>query len=257
MNETERLLIEAGKEIDFPASPDLSARVGRLLPERPRRRIAPSARGRRLALVAAALILLAAGTAVAAVPGLRDAVLDVFRLRGATVERTTPIPRAPVRPGAGLELGVRTTLHSAQRALPFHVLVPSQLGRPDGIYLRERTAGGYVSLSYRARPSLPEARETGLGLLVSEFRGNFDPDYLGKVVGLGTRVRRFSIDGEPAAWLSGAPHDFFYRGTNGRLRQRSLRLAANVLLVERSGALVRLEGQFHRAEAILIARSLR
>jgi hypothetical protein len=257
MTEIERLLVEAGKEMDFPGSPDLSSRVGRLLPEQPERRLTGPKRGRRVALVVAALILLAAGTAIAASPGLRDSVLDLFRLSGTTVERTTPIPSAPVRPGNGLDLGARTTLRSARRALPFHVLVPARVGRPRGVFLRARAVGGYVSLSYRATHGLPEARETGLGLLVSEFRGRFDPDYLGKIVGLGTRVRRFSIDGAPAAWLSGAPHDFYYRGPSGRERQRTLRLAANVLLVERGGVLVRLEGGFHRAKAVSIARSLR
>jgi len=125
------------------------------------------------------------------------------------------------------------------------------------VYLRRGAAGGFVSLAYPARHGLPETRETGLGLLISEFRGRMDPDYLGKIVGFGTRVRRFSVGGEPAAWLAGAPHDFFYRGSNGGARQRTLRLAANVLLIERHGLLVRLEGRLNRAEAVSIAHSLR
>jgi hypothetical protein len=257
MTELERFLVDAGKEIDFPAPPDISTRVARTLPDRPGRRIATSKRGWRLALVAAALILLAAGTAVAAIPRLRHSMLDLLHLRGSTVERTVPLPRVGVRPGPGLKLGQRGTLASARQALPFHVLVPSRLGRPDGVFTGGRAAGGSVALSYRARRGLPEAAETGLGLLIIEFRGSVDPDYLGKMVGLGTRVRRLSIDGYPAAWLAGPPHDFFYRGPSGRMRLGTLRLAGNVLLLERSGLLVRLEGAFGRAEAVSVARSLR
>src|SRR3954471_711131 len=98
MTEIERLLIEAGREIYFPASPDVSTRVARILPDRPRRRVATPRRGRRLALVATALILLAAGTAVAAVPALRHSLLDLLHLRGTTIERTAPLPSAPARP---------------------------------------------------------------------------------------------------------------------------------------------------------------
>jgi hypothetical protein len=256
VSDLERRLIEAGREIAFPATPQLAAQVARRLPERPKRGVAVPRRGWRLALVTAALVLLAAGTVLAAVPSLRDRVLDVLGLRGATIERTTTIPPAPERPGGELALGRPTTLASARRALPFHVLVPRRLP-PDRVYMRRGAAGGFVSLAYRARPGLPETRETGLGLLISEFRGRVRPDYLGKIVGFGTRVRRFSIDGEPAAWVAGAPHDFFYRGPRGRPRERTLRLAANVLLVERHGLLVRLEGSLHRGEAVSVARSLR
>jgi hypothetical protein len=257
MNDLERLLIEAGREVEFPVTPDLAARVAQSLPERPRRRIPTSKRRWRLALVTAALVLIGTGTVLAGVPGVRDFVLDLFGLRGATIERTTTIPAAPEHPGTKLALGRRTTLASARHAVPFHALVPRRLGPPDRVYVRPRAAGGLVSLAYRARGGLPEARETGLGLLISEFRGRTDPDYLGKIVTYGTRVRRFQLDGHPAAWLAGAPHDFFYRTPSGRPRQSSLRLAANVLLIERQGLLVRLEGSLHRAKAVSIARSLR
>jgi hypothetical protein len=257
MGDLERRLIEAGRELEFPATPDLASQVARKVPGRPPRRIPMPTRRWRLALVTAALILLLAAAAAAAIPDVRDSLLDLFGLRGATIERTTSLPPAPERPGAGLDLGRRTSLASARTAVPFHVALPADLGAPDLVYLRPHAAGGFVSLAYRARKGLPEASETGLGLLISEFRGRVDPEYIGKLVSFGTRVRRFSIDGQPAVWLAGAPHDFFYRSPSGHLRGRTLRLAANVLLVERKGVLVRLEGSLHRVEAVSIALSLR
>jgi hypothetical protein len=256
MNELERRLIEAGRELDFPPSPDIAARVARVLPERAPARARRRTRALRLAAVTAALLLLIAGTVLAGVPSARNGILDLLGLRGATVERMPTIPPAPRRPGPELALGRRATLAEAQRALPFGILVPSRIGRPDGVYVRG-AAGGFISLTYRPRPRLPEARETGLGLLISEFRGAADPDYLGKLASFGTRVRRFRLDGDPAVWLAGAPHDFFYRAPNGRIRGRTLRLAANALLVQRRGLLVRLEGSLRRSRAIAIARSLR
>lgn len=257
MIDLEHELIEAGRELEFPATPDLASRVAQRLPGRPPRRIPMPTRRWHLALVTAALILLLAAAAAAAIPDVRDSLLDLFGLSGATIERTTSLPPAPERPGEGLDLGTRTSLGPARAAVPFGVAVPADLGAPDHVYLRPHAAGGFVSLAYRARSRLPAANETGLGLLISEFRGRVDPEYIGKIVSFGTRVRRFSIDGHPAVWLAGAPHDFFYRSPSGHVRGRTLRLAANLLLVERKGVLVRLEGSFHRAEAISIARSLR
>lgn len=256
MVDLERQLIEAGRELEFPATPDLASHAAQRLPEQAPRRIPMAQRRWRLAFVTAALVLLAAGTSVAAIPGVRDSLLDLFGLSGATIERTTTRPPAPRRPGSELHLGARISLARARNAVPFHVSLPGGLGAPDRVYLRPRAADGFVSLAYRARTGLSEAGETGLGLLISEFRGRVDPDYIGKIISFGTRVRRLSIDGQPAVWLAGAPHDFFYRSPSGRLRQRTLRLAGNVLLVERDGVLVRLEGGFHRVAAVSIARSL-
>jgi hypothetical protein len=256
VNELERQLIEVGRELEFPPSPDVAARVARVLPERPPARALRRRRALRVAVVTAALLLLIAGTVLAAVPSARNGILDLLGLRGATVERAPTIPPASRRANPKLALGKRTTLAGARRALPFDLLVPRRLGGPDGVYVRSE-AGGYVSLAYRPRPGLPEARETGLGLLVSEFRGAADPDYLGKIASFGTRVRRFRLDGDPAVWLAGAPHDFFYRRPNGRVRESTLRLAANVLLVQGRGLLIRLEGTLRRSQTIAIARSLR
>src|SRR4051812_33547433 len=209
-------------ELEFPATPDLASQVTQRVPSRQPRRIPMPARRWRPALVTAALVLLLAVAAAAAIPDLRHSLLDLFGLRGATIERTTRLPPVPRRPGAGLDLGRRTSLPSARAALPFHVAVPAALGAPDHVYLRRRGAGGFASLAYRARHNLPAASETGLGLLISEFRGRVDPEYIGKIVSFGTRVRRFSIDGQPAVWLAGAPHDFFYRSPSGHVRGRTL-----------------------------------
>ncbi len=267
MPELERRLARLGEELDWPRTPDLAASVMDRLeepaaaappaPRAPRRRFAgllpPAGLRRSLALAAVGLLLLA-GTVFAAAPGVRDAVLDFLGLQGATVERRETLPTPP--PERPLDLGSRTTLAQARDRLGFAPLVPAALGEPQGVYVRTGVPGGELSLAYRARPGLPRARSTRLGLLVTEFRGDLSPDYIAKVVGSGTGTDRLRIDGDRAIWIAGAPHFFLYRAADGTIVETQLRIAQNVLLLERGRLLVRLEGAFDRQRALAIARSL-
>jgi hypothetical protein len=256
MPELERMLTQLGRELDWPETPDLAPRVrARLAGPAPRRRRSALTWGlrRSLALALVLLLLLAAVTA-AAVPGVRDAVLEFLGLQGATVERRISLPTPP--PERPLDLGRRTTLEDAAGLLAFEPLVPADLGDPDGVFVRRGVPGGEVSLTYWPQPGLPRARSTRLGLLLSEFRGDLHRDYVGKIVGPAAVVERLTLDGGRAIWIEGAEHFFFYRDPNGQMIENELRLAENVLLLERGDLLVRLEGAFSRPQAIRIARSL-
>ena len=92
---------------------------------------------------------------------------------------------------------------------------------------------------------------------MSEFRGDLVPEYIGKIAGPNSVIEELTIDGERAIWLEGASHFFFYRRPDGTDFERNLRLADNVLLLERGDTLVRLEGGFGLERAQQIARSLR
>ena len=263
MSELESRLTQLGRELDWPDAPDLTRAVrARLHAAGPRGDDAPVVRTRRrpivfrrsLAIALAALLLLAGGV-VAAVPGVRDSVLEFFGLQGATVERRDQLPAAP--PPSPLRLGERTTLEAARGSLGFTPLVPEAVGRPDGVYRDGGVPGGLLSLAYEPGDGLPEAKSTGLGLLVSEFRGDLAPEYAGKIAGQATRVERLRVDGHRALWLEGAPHFFFYRAPNEPFREERLRIAQNVLLLERGRLLVRLEGAFGLDRAVELARSLR
>jgi len=261
VTELERLLTQLGRELDYPPTPDLATAVRSRLrgvepePAKPTRpRLVPALGLRRALVLALVALLLLAGTVFAASPGVRDAVLEFFGLQGATVERVETLPTPPA--GQRLDLGRRTTLEQAPDRLAFEPLVPTELGDPDSVYVREPPSGGELSLAYRPRPGLPRARTTPYGLLVSEFRGDIHPDLVGKLAGPGTRIERLRIDGRPAIWIEGAPHFFFYRDPDGNVVEGELRLAQNVLLLERGRLLVRFEGAFGRERAIAIARSL-
>jgi hypothetical protein len=250
MSDLERQLTQLGHELDWPATPDLSSSVRPRLSVRADRPRPPVFR-RSLVLALVGLLVLAGGV-VAAVPSVRDSVLEFFGLQGATVERREELPQVPdLRP---LALGERTTLAATAGSAGFEPLVPRAAGRPNAVYLDFRNA---VSLAYRPRPGMPESRATGLGLLVTEFRGDFAPEYVGKIGGQATVIERLRVDGERAIWMEGAPHVFFYRHPDGSYVDETLRIAGNVLLLERGPLLIRLEGAFDRARALELARSLR
>ena len=258
MTELERTLTQLGRELDYPPTPALAPRVRAQL-ERPaprhRRALLPAAGLRRALALALVGLLVLAGGVFAAVPSVRDAVLEFFGLQGATVERREQLPAPPeLRP---LRLGQRTTLDGAAQVLGFTPLVPADPGRPDGVYVRRDIPGGELALAYRPEPGLPEATTTGLGLLVTEFRGDLVPELIGKLAGGATDIEALTLNGERALWIEGGSHLFFYRRPDGMTSERELRLAANVLLLERGRMLVRLEGAFGFERAKRIAASLR
>jgi hypothetical protein len=253
VSELERQLTRVGRELDWPATPDLASSVAPRLRASPPRRsfVRPTGFRRSLAIAVVGLLVLAGGV-VAAVPSVRDSVLEFFGLQGATIERREVLPPIPdLRP---LVLGDRTTLDSARDSLEFEPLVPGAAGRPDAVYVNGRRA---ISLAYRPRAGMPESRGTGLGLLVTEFRGDVPPEYIGKIAQEATVIEQLRVDGERGIWMEGAPHVFFYRRPDGTFADESLRIAGNVLLLERGRLLIRLEGAFGRARALELARSLR
>jgi hypothetical protein len=190
--------------------------------------------------VALAVFLVVTGTVFAAVPSARNAVLEFLHLRGATIERRERLPSG-LRTGK-LNLGPRTTLAAAERRLGFVPLLPAALGTPDEVHVR----GPELLLLYSGRERT----------LVSEFRGDLHPAYVGKITPQATTVERFDFEGNDAVWIEGAPHFFFYRDARGRFREDTLRLAGNVMLVERGRLLVRIEGDRSKAAAVRIARSV-
>jgi hypothetical protein len=261
MRDLERTLIEIGRELEWPETPDLAPSVFARLEPAPAPRaprlaglLPPRGLRRALALALVSLLVLS-GAVFAAVPSVRDAVLEFIGLQGATVEQREALPPPP--PIEPLDLGVRTTLEAAGERLAFDPLVPADPGDPDGVYVSARAPGGELSLTYRPGPGLPRARTTGLGLLVTEIRGDLTPEFFGKLAGPGASLEELTVGGEPAAWIEGAEHFFFYRGPNGQVIEDELRLAQNVLLIQRGPLLVRLEGAFDRDRGLEIAASLR
>jgi hypothetical protein len=252
MPELERELRALARAIDYPATPDLAARLaGRLGSTRPGPARLPLARA---LAVAAVWLVVTAALVAAASRDVADALRNVENLTGVTIE-WIPEP-APEPTPRDLDLGPRATLREAARDVAFRPLLPRILGGPDEVHVRAAPRGGELSLLYDPRSDLPPAITTGLGLLVTEFRGDLAPEYLTKVAPQATAVSRLRVGGDRAIWIAGAPHYFFYRSPGGGIAQRDLQVAQNVLLIERGRVLVRMEGAFDRATAVRLAGTL-
>lgn len=227
MSELERELHALANAIDFPAAPDLTARVRASLPARPRR-VWPLR-----AAVALAAVVAAVGAALA-VPQARSAILRFFDIGAVRVEFVDRLPE--VRPATRLALGRRLDAHQA----PFRLLRSDLLGKPDALYRQ----GGVITQLYGS----PER----VRLLVTQIRSGFDPSVGKKLQGMGTRVVFVPIHGSTAVgvWIEGRPHLVVFPGGPPRL-------AADTLIWERDGTTVRLEGSPTLEDAIAIAESLR
>jgi hypothetical protein len=264
MTELEQALRSLSAEIEYPPTPDLAGMIAGRIREaerggvgaRRRTRVwtLPPRTLRRSLVVALAALLIAAGAVFAAASGVRNTVLDFFGLRGATVEVRSELPKADL--ATRLRLGEPLPLAEVRRLASFSPLLPSSLRSPQRAYLRRATRGEEVTFIYPPQPTLPRG-PYGFGLLIGQFRGDLVPGYVGKIVGRSTSVERLRIGRHRAIWIAGAPHYFVYRAPDGRVIESTLRLARNVLLVERGRLLVRLEGELSKRRALAIASSLR
>jgi hypothetical protein len=253
--ELERALRDLGPRYPYPPTPNLASRVrGRITVKalaRPRR-FDVWRDPRRLALVAAVLLVLL-GAAALANPTTRDAIAHFFHVRGVIVTRQSPLPSLPsITP---LDLGRRTTMADAQSAVKFKIAVPAELGEPDAIYVVSGIPGGEVALAYAPRAGIPLVKQTELGVLITEFRGDLNPGFMGKAVGPGTTLQETSVNGDPGWWIAGEPH-MIYVQVDGNGVSVPLRMAANTLIWEHGGVTYRIESGLSKAEAFRIAAGL-
>jgi hypothetical protein len=265
--ELERALITAGGEIDFPPAPDLTGRVLARLdqPQRARPWWRPDVFSPRLRAIAAViLVAFALLTAVLLIPPARHAVADLLGLRGVSIVSMPDSPTSTVVPsidpsaGALLLDGRNVSLAEARRLVSFPVLLPSTslVGQPDAVYVAGEPPGGRVTLAYAPRPDLPETRETGVGLLITQFRGESIP-FIQKGLPRGATATPASVNGARAFWIAGVPHLLLIRDSRGAMHEQPSRLAANTLLWERDGITYRLESSLDLDAALRIAESMR
>jgi hypothetical protein len=210
------------------------------------RRVRP--RRRRFAVVLAASLVIAA---TAAIPSARAAVTNFLDIGVIRVHREPP--PGPVSSTADLQLGERATLDDARVRMP--VLVPTAEGfrSPDEVWL---SGGGGVSLVYRARPGLPAAAHTGVGLLVQEFGGDTQTS-VNKYLTAGARAQPVTINSDRGVFISGGDHTIFYNVPNGAQVRESGRLVGNALIFQRGPLTIRLEGDLPLDRMVAIATSLR
>ena len=276
----ERALTSVGGLIDYPAlDPErIPAVVARRIAELPaparepalvrlRRRVflpglsgpvAPVIRPawEKAAAALVAVVVLLSGVLVFS-PGARKAVAGWLGLGGVRIVVTPSPPTAPRLPlGEGLDLGDRVTLDRARSLVRYRVLVPSALGPPDQVYESPDFPGGGVSLVYRAGPGLPKASTTGVGLLITEFRGDVNDIAIQKAIGPNTRLEAVNVNGQTGYWIEGELHEIVYTKPGGEPFLDTARLAANVLLWQHGNVTLRIECALTRVQALRIAESV-
>jgi hypothetical protein len=255
MIDIERRLVELGEYIDYPETPNFSAELRHRLAVQPQRLERPT--WRRLALVAAAAVVVLALAAVA-YPPTRDGIAKFLHLRGVTIERISTLPSPKPTPPAPdtVGLGELVTLEQARQAANFAVRIPTEPTATPAIRLGRTDQQPVVSLEYQPSAALPDPQHLGIGLLLTEFRGDLIPGFLGKFVGPDTTIEDVQVESVSGFWLAGAPHEIAMRGRNGEYRQETLRLAENTLVWERDGVTYRIESALSKADALRIAASL-
>jgi hypothetical protein len=202
-------------------------------------------------LAAAAVIVLA--LAALAYPPARDGVARFLHLGGVTIQRRSSFTPPSAPPTAQGSLGQVVTLDQAIAKANFKPRVPATSLGAATIRLFYADSRPVVSLEYAPGTGLPDPHKTGIGLLVTEFRGGLVP-YLGKLGGPDTTVEEVPVD--TFSWLAGAPHAIAVLGPGG-VRKETLRLAENTLVWEQDGVTYRIESALAKADAMRIAASLR
>jgi hypothetical protein len=79
----------------------------------------------------------------------------------------------------------------------------------------------------------------GRVILVSAVRATLDDELISKAVGSSAQVQRVDVLGHPGLWISGTPHEVFYRAAGDVLVER---VAADTLLWNDGTTLFRVEG---------------
>jgi hypothetical protein len=155
-----------------------------------------------------------------------------------------------------LFLGEEVNLAEARQQVDFSVSAPEAAGLPEPVaYVDDDPPGGRVSLVYPAGPGLPETEETGVGMLVMEFRGRLELPFVEKLV-RAEQVEEVEVAGSPGYWVEGE-HIVSYLDVRGEPMEERSRLAGNTLLWQRGEVTFRLESALSMEEAIRIAESMR
>ena len=263
----EQALIDAGRVIEYPRTPDLATRVrtqlnGELRHEWPRQPDRPLGRWRPAFVVVLAII--AALALLLIIPETREAIAQLLGLRAIRIIETTPTPPpspATLRPTP--TLGVvpfkqccESTLAEAQQRADFRLLLPPD-AEPARVFFQDQAFGPgsepqQVVMVFgdpdRPRFVLYQATRYLYGKMVPRDSG--------------TVITETQVSGQRALWLTGAPHVLV---TLDRYGEPVLGLErpvnANTLIWETgdidTGVTYRLETALSLAEAIEFAESLR
>jgi hypothetical protein len=221
-----------GRYLDVPPAPDVTLAV--------RTRLREPAPRRTPVLRYAVVVLLLLLSALFAVPPVRAAVLEFFRIGGVEVHQGSG-PALPPTPA--LADRIVPDLAEAERLSGIRARPPALLGPPDEIRVME---GRVVSLGYRPTADRPAIR-------FDVFHGTFEPVFE-KYLRFreATRVDVGGVEG----WFVPGPHEVVYVDPDGNRREATARLAGPTLIWHRAGTTYRLEASLPRDRLVAVAGSV-
>jgi len=189
-----------------------------------RRTLAPIAATLAVILVAALLLT----------PRIADALGHLLSIPGVQIYQVPQSPTARPNASAPTFAGQRVaTAAEASRIAGFTVRTPAALGEPSAIYVE--TAPVRVTIVYASVKGIPVSAQAGVSAIVVEFKGTIETQIMAKAIGPGTFLDAVPLGNGVAYYLSGQPHQFFFRDPAGNLQPETLRLAGNTLLWEQDG----------------------
>ena len=226
----ERQLRDLGRDVIYPATPDLARAVrARIRPARDWQRW-------RVALAAAAVVLIALAGTVALNPDARRAVAGFLGLPGFQIHKVKVLPSPS--PYFGTKA---VTLDEARGLAAFRIMTPGPPEQVRAVVFDGRPPGGEVELDLAG------------GAIITEVKGGIDKGFFGKMLGPGSQVAEIKVGGTTGYWFTGAEHIFFYADADGQFRSDQLRLAGDTLAFEREGVIIRIEGARDQADALRLA----
>lgn len=243
-------------------------------------RLGPAARRpfRRSLVLALAAVLLVGGIAAAigfGLPGLRIVILGPTPSPSASVTPSlspgasqvsvTPTPVATPASVESLGLGVPVDPSTAAAAVgyPVKLATLAELGQPLGILAQAGPPTTRLSAIYAASPSFPASASAPIvagrpvAIIVMEFPGTTDPNYLKKILEPGTTIQAQTVNGHDGFWIAGEPHELIYLRPNGDTTEDAVRIVGNVLAWNDGDLTFRIEGARDLATALRIAESIR
>ncbi len=267
----ENALIDAGRSIEYPITPDLASRVRlQLLAEQrgERSRLGrPQLRLRPAFIIAIAIVLALA--LLLAIPETREVIAQLLGLRTIQVIEVTPTPTiARATPAPTPTPGVvpfkqccPTTLAAAQRKAQFKILLPPD-EQPSQVFFQDQIMGRGSDAQQlvlvfgdpnQPRFVLYEARSWLYEKMVGTFA---------KQVGSGTVLTETQVSGQRALWFTGAPHILVTLDQSGNpIVDTERPVNANTLAWEigtiDNGVTYRLETALSLEEAVKFAESLK
>ena len=260
----ENALIETGRALEYPHTPNLAARVrADLQPDRPGR--LQRLRWRPVLIVALAIVAVIALLLI--IPETREAIAQLLGLKTIRIIEATPTPTSSnATPAPTPTPGVvpfkqccPATLAEAQKKAHFKILLPPD-EQPSQVFFQDQFFGSGSDAQQlvlvfgnpqKPRFVLYEAQWWVYGKLVNSG----GPEH-------GTTISETLVNGQRALWLSGAPHILITLDQHGNpVLDTERPVNANTLIWEVRGPTTettyRLETSLSLEEAIRFAESLK